>query len=399
MNRVLISGGGIGGLTAALALLRKGIDCVVCEQAPELREVGAGVQIAANGTRVLFELGLEAEVRRCGVEASGKEIRLWNTGAAWKLFDLGAASVERYGFPYFMLHRSDLHGMLADAVRQIKPDAIRLGERGTGFTEGADGVALLTEGGGRLEGAVLIGADGLHSRIRQQLFGAERAQFSGGVAWRGLVQMELLADHQRRSVGSNWIGPHGHVITYPVRPGLLNFVGHVERDDWQVESWTEQGAVEECLADFEGWHEDIQRIIRNIETPFRWALFLREPLQQWGRGRVSLLGDACHATLPYLAQGANMAIEDGFVLARCLEAGWHDPAAALRRYQDARCERTTQIVRRSAANLSRFHHGELADARDGAAYVDREWHPDKVTERYDWLFRYDALNVPLDAPI
>lgn len=395
MRKVLIAGGGVGGLTAALALLKKGIECEVFEQAQELREVGAGVQIAANGTRVLFELGLEQAVRNRGVEAAGKEIRLWNTGASWKLFDLGAESVQRYGFPYFLLHRSDLHGMLAEAVQRIKPDAIRLGARCKGFEDHGDGVTLLTECGERIRGDALIGADGLHSRVRQQLFGSEQARFSGGVAWRGLVPMERLPEHQRRSVGANWIGPRGHVITYPVRPDLLNFVGHVERDDWQVESWTESGEVAECLADFEGWHEDIRRIIENIEMPFKWALYLREPLQQWTRGRVSLLGDACHATLPYLAQGANMAIEDGFVLARCIEAAGGDLPAALLRYQNARCERTTQIVRRSAANLSRFHHGELADAADGAAYVDREWHPDKVKERYDWLFSYDAVNTPL----
>lgn len=395
MRKVLIAGGGVGGLTAALALLKKGIECEVFEQAQELREVGAGVQIAANGTRVLFELGLEQAVRNRGVEAAGKEIRLWNTGASWKLFDLGAVSVQRYGFPYFLLHRSDLHGMLAEAVQRIKPDAIRLGARCKGFEDHGDGVTLLTECGERIRGDALIGADGLHSRVRQQLFGSEQARFSGGVAWRGLVPMERLPEHQRRSVGANWIGPRGHVITYPVRPDLLNFVGHVERDDWQVESWTESGEVAECLADFEGWHEDIRRIIENIEMPFKWALYLREPLQQWTRGRVSLLGDACHATLPYLAQGANMAIEDGFVLARCIEAAGGDLPAALLRYQTARCERTTQIVRRSAANLSRFHHGELADAADGAAYVDREWHPDKVKERYDWLFSYDAVNTPL----
>ena len=395
MRKVLIAGGGVGGLTAALALLKKGIECEVFEQAQELREVGAGVQIAANGTRVLFELGLEQAVRNRGVEAAGKEIRLWNTGASWKLFDLGAVSVQRYGFPYFLLHRSDLHGMLAEAVQRIKPDAIRLGARCKGFEDHGDGVTLLTECGERIRGDALIGADGLHSRVRQQLFGSEQARFSGGVAWRGLVPMERLPEHQRRSVGANWIGPRGHVITYPVRPDLLNFVGHVERDDWQVESWTESGEVAECLADFEGWHEDIRRIIENIEMPFKWALYLREPLQQWTRGRVSLLGDACHATLPYLAQGANMAIEDGFVLARCIEAAGGDLPAALLRYQTARCERTTQIVRRSAANLSRFHHGELADAADSAAYVDREWHPDKVKERYDWLFSYDAVNTPL----
>jgi salicylate hydroxylase len=209
------------------------------------------------------------------------------------------------------------------------------------------------------------------------------------------VPMERLPLHQRSLIGANWVGVGRHVVTYPLRRGeILNFVAAVARDDWRVESWTERGTVEECLGDFAGWHEDVQRIIRNIDAPYKWALLGREPLTRLSEGRVALLGDAAHPMLPFLAQGANMAIEDAMVLARCLES-FADPAEALRRYDAARLARTTRAVRGSLENTTRFHNPALADAVGAAAYLDREWQPDKVRQRYDWAFEYDALSVPL----
>jgi salicylate hydroxylase len=394
--RVLVSGAGLGGLTAALALLQRGFDVEVFEQAADLKEIGAGVQLGPNAVRVLYALGLKDGLARLAVDASAKEIRIWSSGKSTPLFNLGAESLQRYGMPYLMMHRADLHRILLDAVRAIKPGAVHVASRGIGFETAPHGVELLLEDGRRIAGDVLVGADGLHSRIRRQLAGADKAQFTGGMCWRGLIPVERLPEHLRRPVGVNWIGPDGHIITYPVRSGqLLNFVGHVERDDWQIESWTEPGTVAECAADFRGWHEDVQLMIANIGIPFKWALFLREPLQQWSKGRVTLLGDACHATLPYLAQGANMAIEDGLVLARCLELQAEDPAAALLRYEQARVERTTKMVNKSAENLTRFHNEQLKDPVLADQYTSAEWDPERIRERYDWLFRYDAVNVPV----
>ena len=392
--RILISGGGIGGLTAALALLKRGFDVDVYEQAVELKEVGAGLQLSANGNRVLYELGLGEALQQLSCETKAKEIRLWNTGDTWKLFDLGAVSVERYGFPYFTVYRPDLLTVLAAAVRALKPEAIHLKSRGTGFEQDASGVTLLLEHS-RARGDVLIGADGVHSNIRQGLFGADKPEFTGLMAWRGVIPMAKLPAHLHRLVGTNWVGPGGHIVHYPLRAGqLMNFVGVRERSDWQIESWSVRGTTEECLRDFTGWHDDIQTMIRTIDIPYKWALMHRPPLPQWSMGRVSLLGDACHSTLPFLAQGAVMAIEDGFVLARALEAA-DDPAEALTRYENARRARTTRMVEGANANTKRFHNPELVSVEGARAYVDREWTEAKVKERYEWLFTYDAINVPV----
>lgn len=392
---VLIAGGGIGGLTAALALLQKGFDVTVFEQAQALKEIGAGVQLGPNGVRVLYELGLTEPANRLGVDAQGKEVRLWNSGKTWPLFNLGADSVERYGVPYLMMHRADLHTMLLDGVRALKPDACFINSRAVGFQQDETGVVLSLADGRTVRGDVLVGADGLHSATRKAMFGPDQPEFTGGCCWRGMIDIDKLPEHLRRPVGVNWIGPAGHVILYPVRGGqLLNFVGHVERDGWAGESWTEEGSIDELRADYAGWHEDIQTIVNHIETPYKWALFLREPLMQWTQGRVTLMGDACHATLPYLAQGANMAIEDGMVLARAL-AEFDTVETALTRYEQARAERTARIVNKSSENLGRFHNDALLDPVKAEAYVSEEWAPGKVRDRYEWILGYDAVNVPL----
>lgn len=393
---VLIAGAGIGGLVAALALQQRGIRVELFEQAPEPREVGAGLQLAANATRVLLALGLGGAMDELASEPEGKEIRLWSDGRTWKLFDLAAESVKRYGAPYLMFHRADLHAILYRAVLRADPGAIHMAARVVGCSQAAGCVRLALADGRTVEGDVLIGADGVHSEIRRTLFGDGEAEFTGLMAWRGVVPAGALPAATSRPVGTNWIGPGRHVIQYPLRRGeLVNFVGIVERDDWQVESWSAVGSREDCLADFAGWHEDVRALIRSIETPYRWAFVGRRPMASWIRARIALLGDACHPTLPFLAQGAGMAIEDGYVLARCLSALPEEPEAALVAYQDARLARTTRVVLGSAENGRRFHNPALAEAESAAAYVEREWQPERVRERYDWLFEYDAMRVAI----
>lgn len=396
--RIAIVGGGIGGLTAALALLQRGYDVKVYEQAPELKELGAGVQISPNGSRILFDLGLKDEIMALASEPEGKEVRLWNTGRTWKLFDLGPVSMEIYGFPYLTLHRNDLHKTLAEAFIKRCPDGLVLGHACTGVEETASEAVLSFEGGMTATADIVVGADGVHSVIRNCLFGDGDPSFTGIVAWRGVIPWADVAPHMQRPVGTNWIGPGGHVIHYPLRRGeLMNYVSVVERDDWQVESWSTQGTTEECLADYEGWHEDVRGLIRAVGTLNKWALILRPPMEQWSQGRVTLLGDACHPTLPFLAQGANMAIEDGLVFARALEAHNEDHVRAFEAYEAARVGRTAKIVRGSEGNIARFHNPALASEEGAVDYVDAEWTREKITERYDWLFRYDALTVPLSS--
>ena len=394
--RVIVVGAGIGGLTAALSLLRRGIEVEVYEASATLGEIGAGFQIGANGARVLFELGLETAIRKSWSQIDGKVLRLWNTGQAWKLFDLGPVSVERYGFPYFMMHRADLHGVLAEAVMALAPGAIRLGRRATSARVDDRSATVSFADGGTATGDVLVGADGVHSAIRSALFGDAAAAFTGFIAWRGLVPAARLPEHLVRPIGTNWIGPGRHVVHYPVRRGeLLNFVAAVEGKPWIEESWTLPGSRQECTADFAGWHQDIHTIIGEIDQPYKWALVGRAPMAHWSRGRATLLGDACHPTLPFLAQGAGMAIEDGFILGRCLEA-YGDPQTALKHYEAARMPRTARVMRGSADNGRRFHSNALSTPEEGQRYVHREFEPAKVADRYDWLYDYDAATAPLD---
>jgi salicylate hydroxylase len=392
--RILIAGAGIGGLVAALALHQRGFEVALYEQAAELRELGAGLQISPNGSRVLRELGLLSAMAAIASVPTAKDMRLFNTGQAWRVQDLGATAEARYGSPYWLVHRGDFHSVLVRALAERAAGAVRVGARATGFEQAAGGVTLLLENGERIHGDALIGADGVHSVVRQRLFGDGQATFTGFMAWRGVVSMRRLPVRLRQQYGMTWIGPHGHVVTYPLRRGeLLNFVTAIERDDWLTESWSEAGTVEECRRDLAAWHADVLAIVDAIDTPYKWAMLGREPLPRWSIGRVSLLGDACHPTLPFLAQGANMAIEDGMVLARCLDA--HDIPEALRRYETSRLDRTSRIVRASLENVSRYHNPRLADPAQAQAFMAREFAPRAMGARYDWLYEYDAMTVPV----
>lgn len=394
-SKIIIAGGGIGGVAAALSLLQRGYDVEVYEQAAELDEVGAGVQISPNGARALDALGVFETLKAASCAPRRKEFRLWNTGRAWPMFDLGPMAIEKYGYPYLTVYRPDLLGTLVDAVRAIKPDAIHLGAAVEDVTVRDDGVAIKLADGRTVEGDVLVGADGVKSNVRRRLFGDDEAVFTGMIAWRAVIPMELLPERLRDMVGWTWIGPGGHLVNYPLRGGkLMNMIGTIERDDWQVESWYMEGSTEECAKDFAGWHEDVQTLIRTAPKVMKWAFMERQPRQTWSVGRATLLGDACHATLPFLAQGAVMSIEDGVILGRCLDK-YSDPVEALKAYEQARVERTTRMVRGAKDNTARFHESALATEEGAIKYMETEWSRDPITDRYDWLYRYDVQTVEI----
>ena len=393
---ICIVGAGLGGLSAALALLQKGFRVTVLEQAAALGEIGAGVQLGPNAVGVLYRMGLQAPLEQVTCETLGKRVRLWNTGQTWPLFDLGTVAREMYGYPYLTVHRADLHRVLVDAVRALQPEALVLNAKLHSLQTRSDGVSLQLADGRVWEADAVIGADGVHSRVRAALFGEDAPRYSGVMAWRGVIDASKLPTHMREPYGTNWVGPGAHVVQYPLRQGaLMNFVGAIEGNRWEIESWSERGTREECLGDFVGWHEEVQAMIHAIEVPYKWVLKVRDPMDTWSRGPVTLLGDACHPTLPFLAQGAAMAMEDGYMLARAMALCPTDAAQGFARYEAVRKARTARVVEGSAANTQRFHNPALAHAQGAAEYVEREWNEARVKERYEWLFKYDVDAVAL----
>ena len=386
--RVLIAGGGVGGLTAALCLAVRDMHVEVFEQAEEFAEIGAGIQLSPNCSRVLHYLGLEDGLREVAFLPEGTQFRHWRTGRVIAENPLGDAVVKRYGAPYYHIHRGDLLRLLLERITQFPNITLHTGARVGGVATEETSV-LLNAGGREVGGDVLIGADGIHSSVRGELWGEERPQFTGNVAWRAMVPAERLPAGRIRPMASVWWGPGKHFVHYFVRGGqYVNCVCVVEKTGWQTESWTEPGARGELAADFAGWHEDLQLLIQNAnaDSLFKWALFDRPPMDAWGQGCISLLGDACHPTLPFMAQGAAMAIEDAAVLAACLDTE-ADAASALKRYEGLRRARTAGIQRGSRRNARVFHlSGVAAWLRNRAARAAGE----QALER---LFAYDALQA------
>ena len=393
MNKphVLIAGAGIGGIVAALALTKRGVRVSLFEQAAELHELGAGVQISPNGSRVLRELGLESAITTIAAVPKWREMRLFNTGQSWRPFR-GANPNERFGAPFWLVHRGDFHQVLAAELQRLAPNAIRIGARCTSVSQDSSGVTLHLGNSEQIRGDALIGADGVHSRIRAALYEA-RADFTGFVAWRGVVPMGRLPARLRQESFTGWMGPAGLIVTYPIRGGqLLNFAANVERSDWTNESWSEAGTVAECLHDYEGWHPDIREVISAIDIPYKWALLARDPLSHWSTGRITLLGEAAHPLLPFLGQGANMAIEDGMVLSRCISGG-NNIVDGLRRYEAARLERTSRIARVTLGSISHMHNPRLADPAQAQEFMDGLLGAKAPDTRYDWIYEYDATTA------
>jgi len=383
-QHIIVAGAGLGGLTLALCLARVGFRVTVLEQAKVLGEVGAGVQISANGARVLYHLGLADALNRVAFRPESGEMRHWQTGETLSSRPLGQASEQDFGFPYFHLHRADFHSILATELRDIISVDLHLDHKVTEFDQTETGVRVSTEGGANFSGDVLVGCDGIHSAIREQLFGPDAPRFTGCVAWRATVPVDILPPGHVRPVASNWIGQGGHFVHYYVRRGeLVNCVGVMERGAWQAESWSSAGAITEFINDFSGWHEDLQILMHAAENCFQWGLFDRDPMPQWGDGRVTLLGDACHPMLPFMAQGAVMAIEDAYTLAQCLAANESNLPGALSHYEALRKERTTVVQKMSRDNIQFFHRADIPNLEARMA-----GHRDA----HRWLYSFDVTN-------
>jgi salicylate hydroxylase len=391
MMDITIVGAGIGGLTAAAVLLRHGHHVRVYEQAPQLGEVGAGVQMSANAVKVLDALGLRARFEPAAVRPKAFEFRRYDNGEMLHRLPLGDKHEQQHGAPYFQIHRSDLHSALRDAVLQLDAQAIVLSARAIRIEDHATGARVEFADGSSADAELLVGADGIKSVVRQQVIGVDQPVFTGQVAWRCTVPTERIAPELRTdTVSTIWCGPKNHAVTYYLRNGaLLNFVGCVERPD-EEESWTVNRPWRELDEDYCGWHPMVRAVIEQVDRNacFRWALNNRVPNPNWSSAHVTMLGDAVHATLPYMAQGAAMAIEDAAVLARALELEAPLPQR-LQIYQAHRAPRTARVVAESTEMGELYHIQDADQMRQ--AFHDR----DIARSRNEWLYPYDPLRAPL----
>lgn len=386
-SHLLIIGAGIGGLTAALALQRAGFRVSVHEQSRHLGEVGAGVTITPNACHVLnYLLGEDCVRSICSVPVSGA-IKHYQTGKTLVDTQRGDLPKRTYGADYCQVHRADLHAALATAVLGNDPECLQLDRRLVSLEDGGDAIAAVFADDSKAQGDVLIGCDGIHSAVRSSLWGADEPQFTGYVAWRGLVPTAGLDPDFLQPDSAAFAGPGRTFTRYKVRHGdLFNFVAFSRREQWEAESWSERAEISEVLNEFADFAPEVQAILNAVppDQCFKWGLFDRPPLSHWTRGRATLLGDAGHPMTPFLAQGAAMAIEDGMVLARAFAAAgnWQE---ALERYEAARYERSIFVMLQSQINARRIY------SRDPNT-LDRSSHRNAESLG---LYKYNPLTVEI----
>lgn len=390
-RRAVIVGGGIGGLACGLALSLKGWEVEVLEQAPQLAEVGAGVQISPNGMHVLDALGVTPLIEDTLFEPEAIELRMGRSGRRIFRLPMKGTAQARWGARFVQIHRADLHSALAQAFRERLGTTLRTHARVTGYVRERGGASVYLDRGERVFGDLVVGADGIRSEIRAQICGPDRPRFTGNVAWRSVVPVEALGDNAPPPFGVIWAGRGKHAITTRVRGGShVNFVGIVEQNDWTEEGWSIPGSIEDALADFGDWQPCLKTTLEASTDLFRWALFSRPTLATWCDGPVTLLGDAAHPMLPSMAQGAVQALEDAVVLAEQLHQG-NDTNRAVLAYEAARKPRVTKVQARSAANLRMFHrHGAAAQlATYGPMALASQLSPAFVHRQQDWIYNFD----------
>ncbi len=390
-RRIAVVGAGIGGLASATALARRGARVAVYEQAPALGEVGAGLQVTPNGVAVLEALGLAAAAEARASRPEAVELCDWRRGRLVARLPLGPSAVARWGRPYWQLHRADLLAVLAEGAAAAGAD-IRPGARVAGLEREGSGLRLRLAEGETAAAEIVVAADGLRSSLRAAHFEATPPRFTGHVAWRALVDASRLPAPPVTRVT---MGPGRHLVTYPLRDGtLLNVVAVEERSAWTEEGWTTPGDPAALCRAFAGWGDPARQILAAVETCFLWGLFDHPPLPRWTDGRLALLGDACHPMLPFLAQGATMALEDAWVLAQALDEA-ADPGEGLAAYAAARRPRTAR-VQAAAARSGRLYH--LGPGMREAAHLGMRAAstvaPGLVARRFDWLFGTDVTRGP-----
>jgi salicylate hydroxylase len=365
--RVAVLGGGIGGVAATLALLRRGIDVHLYEQAPALTEVGAGVAIQPNGARMLRRLGLENDLLRLGARwFEPQYLRPDGAFAASMWPPELSGSIEFYGF-----HRADLLSLFVD---RLPPSILHTGHRCTGFEQDETQAFVTFANGTRATADIVVGADGIHSTLQQFVVPSAHPKFSGQVAHRGIVSAASVS--WPAGAMRIWLGQGKHFLVFPVRANtLLNYVGFVSTEEQTRESWSAPGDPAALAREFAGWGPMVEAILREAKNTFRWGLYDREPLPRWTNGRLTLLGDAAHPMLPHAGQGANQAIEDGVALAAVLaRADRQSAPRALTIYEKLRRERTASVQQRSRLNLARYYQpGAERDRALGAQHQERAW--------------------------
>jgi salicylate hydroxylase len=390
--RIAIIGGGIGGLAAALALERRGADVTVYEQAPVHSEIGAGLNLTPNAIKALRALGVEDKIEAIGSGSEFLLMRSWKSGRFISRSRRGDFR-KTFGAPNLTVHRADLLDVLRGALNTTE---IRLGARCVAVEAGDRTAAAHFADASAVEADLVIGADGIHSAVRNSLFGADAPRFTGCICWRGMAPADAVPRDINIADGSLWMGPHGHVVHYPVRRGeLINIVAHLDSDSWTEESWTHECDVAEPLAAFAGWHPALLRLFPCSTRWYKWALYDRDPLARWSKGRATLLGDSAHAMLPYLGQGAGMAIEDGCVLAAMIARHGDDLGAALAAYQQMRAPRTRAAVLGSRARARENHLASpWARLKRDVKFALRErFGTDTTAFQAAWLYEYDAGSV------
>jgi salicylate hydroxylase len=388
--RIALVGGGLGGLTAALALARNGFETHVFEQASELREVGAGITLSPNATKVLRALGLEEELKTRGFESDAIVGRDWTTARPLFCVPLKGSSDSRFGAAHIDIHRADLLDILAAAVRS--ESRIHLASRCVSVSSSDHRASLTLQDGKREEFDLVVGCDGIHSSVRAALHGFDTPRFTGNMCWRALIPVERLpAEHIPPDV-TIWTGPGGHIVTFHIRGGaLVNLVAVREVTHWVEESWSTTATTHELVAAYPGVHKDLRILLERTSYCFKWGLFDRDPLMTWSAGRITLLGDAAHPMLPFLWQGAAMAMEDAYMLAIELARSPDNVAAALRAYEAERVPRTRQVQLAVRRQGKIFH---LTSPMGRVSRLFRNWTAkfvlgNSAALKTDWLYAYD----------